>query len=340
VTGTRLRLTRPQILAFRRHAGGLDERIPRGQGSLRRAAWAGLQDSMPRAALLSIHARVGGAEPSAWEDPSLVQLWGPRFNVFVVAARDLPVFSLGTLPDDAKGRRRAEDLAARLTALLGGGRMTYGEAGRALGVHPNALRYAAATGTVLIRWEGARQPTVWTVPPPEADPRDARLELARRYLHIYGPATPEAFARWAGIGQRHGVVAFGALGKSLTPVQTPLADAWILTQDEAVFRAAPGPVAPARLLPSGDAFLLVHGADRDLLVPDGDRRRALWTPRVWPGGLLVGGEITGTWRRANAVLTLQTWRRLSPAERDAVAAEAESLPLPGIGSRILVRWDD
>ncbi len=62
---------------------------------------------MPRAAL-SIHARVAGTEPSTWEDPSLVQLWGPRFNVFVIAARDLAVFSLGTLPDDAKGRRRAD----------------------------------------------------------------------------------------------------------------------------------------------------------------------------------------------------------------------------------------
>jgi hypothetical protein len=179
VTRARLDLTRSQILAFRRHVGALDERLEHGQRSLRRAAWAGLPDSMPRAALLSIHARVEGTEPFTWQDPSLVQLWGPRFSVFVVAACDLAVFSLGTLPDDAKGRQRAGDLAARLSAFLGGARMTYGEAGRALGVHPNRLRYAAATGTVLIRWEGARQPTVWTVPPPEVDPRDARLELTR-----------------------------------------------------------------------------------------------------------------------------------------------------------------
>jgi hypothetical protein len=269
----------------------------------------------------------------------LVQLWGPRFNVFVVAARDFAVFSLGTLPDDAKGRRRAEDLAGRLSAILGGARMTYGEAGRALGVHPNSLRYAAATGTVVIRWEGARQPTVWTVPPPQADPRDARLELARRYLHIYGPATPEAFGRWAGIGRRPGVAAFEALRKSLTPVQTPAGDAWILTRDEAAFRAAPGPVAPARLLPSGDSYLLLQGADRDLLIPDADRRRALWTPRVWPGGLLLGEEIAGTWRRAGTVMAVQPWRRLSRAERDAVAAEAESLPLPSKVRGIAIRWD-
>jgi Winged helix DNA-binding domain len=210
----------------------------------------------------------------------------------------------------------------------------------------NRLRYAAATGTVLIRWEGARQPTVWSVPPPDVDPRDARLELARRYLHVYGPATPEAFGVWAGIGPRPGAAAYQALGQELTPVKTPVGDAWILSQDEAAFRAAPEhtmhlePPAPVRLLPSGDAYFLLQGADRDLLVPDPGRRSALWTPRVWPGALLLAGEIAGTWRRAGALLTVQPWRRLSPAEQDAVAAEADSLPLPGIDRRIAVRWDD
>src|SRR5439155_29844 len=180
MTTTRLDLTRSQILAFRRQAGALDERLPRGPRSLRRAAWAGLQDSMPRAALLSILARVEGTEPATWEDPSLVQLWGPRFSAYVVAARDHAVFSLGRLPDEIDGRRVGEELAARLDAFLGGRTMTYGEAGRGLGEHPNRLRYAAPTGKVLIRWEGARQPTVWTVPPPAVDPRDARLELGRR----------------------------------------------------------------------------------------------------------------------------------------------------------------
>jgi hypothetical protein len=340
VNRSRLDLTRPQILAFRRHVGALDKRLPAGRRSLRRAAWAGLQDSMPRAALLSIHARVEGTKPSTWEDSSLVQLWGPRYSAYVVAARDLAVFSLGRLPDDDGARRIAEDLAARLRAFLGDSKMTYVEAGRALGEHPNRLRYAAPTGTVVIRWDGARQPTVWTVPPPEVDPRDARLELARRYLHVFGPATPEAFAGWAGIPPRPGRAAFDALRGSLTPVRTPVGDAWILTRDEPTFRAATGPGAPARLLPSGDAFFLLQGADRELLVPDADRRSALWTPRVWPGGVLVEGEFVGTWRRAHETVTIQAWRRLPRAARDAVEAEAESMPLPGIAGRIVVRWDD
>lgn len=337
---TSLTLTRPQILAFRRRAGFLDERQPYGAGSLRQAAWAGLQDSMPRAALLSIHARVEGAQPSAWEDPSLVQLWGPRFSVFVIAAQDLHVFSLGLLPDEAKGRRRAQDTADRLRVILDGTRMPYGQAGQALGVHHNSLRYAAATGTVLIRWEGARQPVLWTVPPPPTDPRDARLELARRYLHVYGPTTAEAFGRWAGFGPGPGAAAFQALASELTPVRTPIGDAWILTQDEAPIRAAPGPAAPARLLPSGDALFLLQGADRDLMVPEPDRRNALWTPRVWPGALLVGGEIAGTWRRADTLMTVQPWWPLSPAEKDAVVAEAQAMPLPGLKRPIVVRWDE
>ena len=204
-------LTRAQVLAFRRHVGALDERLPRGRRSLRRAAWAGLQDSMPRAALLSIHARVQGTEPSTLEDPSLVQLWGPRYSAYVVAARDVAVFSLGRLPDEAGARRIAEDLAASVRGLLGDTRMTYGEAGRALGHNPNRLRYAAPTGTILIRWEGARQPIIWTVPRPEVDPRDARLELARRYVHVFGPTSAAAFAQWAGIGPRGGIAAFDAL---------------------------------------------------------------------------------------------------------------------------------
>src|SRR5213080_4324372 len=146
---SRLKLTRRQILTFRRRVGAFEERMPKGPESLRSAAWAGLQDSMPRAALLSLHARVNGIEPSSWEDPSLVQLWGPRYQVYVVAKPDFPLFSLARLPDNEKGRLRAEQMAERLRAHLRGRRTTDREVGRALGIG-NEVRYAATTGTVAI----------------------------------------------------------------------------------------------------------------------------------------------------------------------------------------------
>ena len=339
--GSRLDFSRAQILAHRRRAGALEERLAAGEDSLRTAAWVGLQDSMPRAALLSIHARVAGTGPSAWEDPSLVQLWGPRYSAYVVAAADAGLFARARIPVDVAGRRRAEELASLLHAFLDGRTMPYGEAGRALGMHGNRLRYAAATGTVRIRWDGARQPAVWTVPPPDIDPAAARLELARRYLHVFGPSTPAAFAGWLGIKPAPGFAAFDALNPSLAPARTPSGDAWILAADEASFRAPAEPTTDgARLLPSGDAYFLLQGADRQLLVPEADRRSSLWTSRVWPGAVLLSGELVGTWRRADADVTVQPWRRLTPAERTAIQAEAESLPLPGAEGRIRVRWVD
>lgn len=118
----------------------------------------------------------------------------------------------------------------------------------------------------MIRWDGARQPTIKTVLPPEVDPGEARLELVRRFLHIFGPATPEAFAEWSAIPAKRAHAAFDALGESLTPVRTPIGDAWILTRDEPTFAVPSGSVAPARLLPSGDTYCLLLGAHRELLV--------------------------------------------------------------------------
>src|SRR6185437_6483481 len=306
-------LTRAQILAFRRRVAALDERLPLGAASLRRAAWAGLTDSMPRAALLSIHARLRDARPSSWEHPSLVQVWGPRFSVYVVAARDHAIFTVGRYPDDARGRRVAEEMAELLKRHLGDERMTDREAARRTSVG-NRMRYATTTGTVLIRWEGARAPVIWTVPRPEIDPLEARRELARRYLHVFGPATVAAFARWAGIGAHEAAGAFDGLNRSLAPVRTPTGEAWILARDEQALREPAGPPAAARLLPSGDTYYLLHGADRELLVPDPAQRAELWTSRVWPGAVLVAGEIAGTWRRAQSDVAISTWRRFTPAE--------------------------
>jgi hypothetical protein len=294
---------------------------------------------MPRAALLSIHARVERAGPSTWEDPSLVQVWGPRYHVYVVAAGDLAVFTLGRLPDSGEIRRRAEDLAPRVHALLGDARMRYDDAGVALGVHGNMLRYAALTGTLAIRWEGARRSVVWTVPPPEISALEATLELARRYLHVFGPGTPSGFAKWASIGARKAVGVFDDLDGELIPVRTPSGDAWLLVRDEETIREPPAPAAPCRFLPSGDAYTLgITNEDRALLVPDAAQRGELWTPRVWPGALLVGGKVVGTWRRAQGKVTIQTWQRLSRSAREAVVAEAESLPLPDAAGRIVVSW--
>jgi hypothetical protein len=312
--------------------------MPLNAQSLRRAAWAGLQDSMPRAALLSLHARIAGVGPSTWEDRSLAQLWGLRWSTYVVPKRDFALFSLGRLPEQGKGRDRAERIAEQVHAYLDGRTLTDREIAGALGIG-NAIRYGAQTGTIAIRWEGARAPTVWTVPAPKISPDRACRELARRYLHVFGPTTAESFDRWAGISRQAGMKAFASLEASLLPVRTPLGDEWLLAEDEAEIRAPQRPDAPARLLPSGDAYFLLDGKERELLVPRPDQRARLWTSRVWPGALLVEGEIRGTWRRAGHVVRVETWARLPAKAREAVEDEAATLPLPGLDRPIEVVWE-
>jgi len=190
---------------------------------------------------------------------------------------------------------------------------------------------------VLIQWDGSHQPAVWCVPAPEIEPRRARLELARRYLHIFGPATAASFAQWAGISFAAAKVTFETLARELIPTRTPVGETWILAADESASRSGRSEVpAPARLLPSGDAYFLLWGADREILVPHPKQRAEFWTTRVWPGALLVNGEIAGVWRRSAGHVSVQVWRRLSPAEWEAVASEAAALPLPGLKGPITI----
>jgi hypothetical protein len=331
-------LGREQILAYRRRVQALDERLPFGPDSLRHAAWAGLQDSVPRSGLHSLHARVEDVPVDVLDDPALAQVWGPRYAAYVVPAQDHLPFTLGRMPEKGRMPARAEDTANRAETLLAGRRLPVDDVAGPLGVG-NGIRYAALTGRVLIRWSGARQPTIWTVPRSRVTAAEALQELARRYLHVFGPTTVEAFARWAGVDGLAASAAFDALSDSLLSVRTPLGEAFALAEDAAVLQQPPATTEAARLLPSGDPYYLLWGADRAFLVPDKAHRAELWTTRVWPGALLVGGEITGTWRRNKATVVVAPWRQLSHPERMAVEAEAASLPLPDVTVPASVEWD-
>jgi len=161
----------------------LDERLP--AGSLEAAAAAGLQDSAPRAGLLSLHARLHGVGPHTWEDERLVQVWGPRQAVWLVPRSGVAAFTLGRLPRDPDQVAHLEHVAD--------------EALRSRGRDRRQLRAAAATGRYLVRWD-AHTTRVVEVEPPAVDPEDARRDLARRFLAWFGEAMRPAFARWAGVG--------------------------------------------------------------------------------------------------------------------------------------------
>ena len=56
---------------------------------------------MPRAALLSLHARIEGSTVDVGAS-RVAQAWGPRYQVYVVAKRDFALFMLGRLPENGR----------------------------------------------------------------------------------------------------------------------------------------------------------------------------------------------------------------------------------------------
>ncbi len=336
-------ITRENVLGFRQRATYLHRRLP--QGRLVEAAFAGLQDSSPRSAVLALHARVTHVSSSAWKDSRFVQVWGPRGAVYVVPSHDVAVFTLGRLPRDpvlAASVKAAAERAKRAFRARQA-RPKRASSDRAAEVNFRELRLASMSGAVRVEWDGATT-SWWLVEPPTESPEPARLELARRFLRSVGPSTPKEFAWWTGgwagsFGSAtRGELSdaqqtFRSLEKELAEVELEGRKRWVLRTDLPTLERAV-PVETVRLLPPGDPYLA--SADRALLVPLTRFRSELWPKSVWPGALMVNGEIVGTWRRQVGRVTVRAWRPLESDVGEAVEEEVSSMPIES--ARKEVRW--
>jgi len=336
-------ITREKVLGFRQRATHLHTRLPRGR--LVEAAFAGLQDSAPRSAVLALHARVKDVSPSAWKDPRFVQVWGPRGAVYVVPGQDVAVFTLGRFPRNPVlgAAVKAATEKARSAFRARQARPERHLSDRAAGVNFRELRIASMTGAVRIVWDGATT-SWWLVEPPTEAAEPARLELARRFLRSVGPSTPQEFAWWSGGwagsfgSSTRGELSdaqqtFRALKMELMDVDVEGQKQWALRTDRSRLERAV-PVEAVRLLPAGDPYLA--SADRALLVPQPRFRSQLWPNSVWPGALMVHGELVGTWRRQVGRVTLRAWRPLEPDVREAVEEEVSGMPIESATKE--VRW--
>ena len=214
-------------LASRLHAMHLAERLP--AGSLALAAFAGLQDSAPRAGLLSLHARVEGIGPDAWEHPSLAQVWGPRGAAWLIPADAVAAFTLGRLPRDPEDKRQLERIADDALA----------------GAPDPYRRGGAATGRYLIRWD-ARTTTLIPREPPDVDPEDARRDLASRYLAWFGETMRPRFAHWAGVSEEDAVETLRYIQPSQLPDGPPATGVRLLPQFDPYMYGEEVPTSPHR----------------------------------------------------------------------------------------------
>lgn len=147
------------------------------------------------------------------------------------------------------------------------------------------------------------------------------LDPVRAVLRLLGPADPtlvagyvdspvaEVKARWP---------------EDVVPVEVDGQRLDVLAEDLEALTDPPG-TRGVRLLGPFDLFL--QGRDRELVVPDPAARKDLWRTLGRPGGVLVGGELVGSWRPRSKGRKLQVAVTIwdgSPVP-DGVAEQAERL---------------
>ena len=198
------------------------------------AAWAGLQDSMPRATSCGSGQHVEGTEPGTWEDPSLVQVWGPRFRPVTSSRKSIRAVHRRT-----NARRSCpagfEDLADRIEGFLEGRRIDCREVGRGLGRHPVSLRYARAHGTRADSL--GRSSTADDLVGGRTNRRSGRRPSRPRAGTSTSSDRRRRTRSPSGQGSTPRSGRVDALAASLTPVHTPSGDGWILSEDEKAFHA-------------------------------------------------------------------------------------------------------
>jgi hypothetical protein len=310
-----LRVSRSQAVSYRLAVNNLSRRLP--AGSYVEAAYAGLQDTAPRDALLGLHARVADCEPSAWEHPGLIQTYSPRRAVYVLPRDDFGVFTVGRLPRDPAEREALEDRADRVCAELAGQPQQTG------GLRDRGV---CVTGRFEVRWTTSSS-RIWERPRPSIDQEAARIELCRRHVHAFGPTTPAAFAWWAGVSARDAQYSFDAIAAELTAVDYEGLQSWLLAADETML-VTTEPMRGVRLLVANE--LRIFGHDKTgLFVGPGLRQHSALQDTFHPNGLVIDGNVAGSWGRRAGRVKVEALGPLPEATRRAIHDEAESMPIPG-----------
>jgi len=324
----------------------------------------GVHAQILASAELAIGRRIAGAtrtdvQRALWEERTLVKTFGPRGTVHLLATADLPMWTgaLSALPASgpqnpapvAFTASEAEEVIAAIGDALQDAELTVDELTGAIEERLGPWAVERTMDAFQVKWPRWRQltstaahrgvlcfgankgrnvtytnPHRWSPGLQPAPGAEAVRELVRRYLHAFGPSSPDHFARWLNIPPRTAKAAFDGSGDELEPVDLDGEPAWVVAGDTEVRSRPPEGV---RLLPYFDAYV-VAGQPRARLFPGAAADRAL-SPSGQAGNypvLLVDGVVGGVWhlRRAGRriEITVEPLKRLSAAQRSALEDDA------------------
>jgi hypothetical protein len=338
------RADRGQLLDVVTRLGALHAQV---MSAAELAAWARVRDVTP-----------GDVRDALWADRMLVKTWAMRGTLHLLVAEELPLYAaalstrvgyrktpwlkyhnltlaeidalIAAVPAALDGRcltrEELADEVARLTgqpALSEKLRSGWGDL-----LKPAANRGSLCFGPSRGQAVTFVRPDQWLGGWRELDPQEALREVARRFVHTYGPTTRDEFARWWGVEPREVRAVFESLAGELATVEVEGWRASVLAEDVERLRAT-GEPETVRLLPNFDPYVVAFYRQSDYLLP------AELRPRVYRAGawvspaVLVDGRIAGVWahekRRGQVAVTVEHFAPLPPAVEARVEEEARRL---------------
>jgi hypothetical protein len=163
----------------------------------------------------------------------------------------------------------------------------------------------------------------------DLDPEEALIEVSRRYLAAYGPATHQDFARWFWLKPAEARRVMESLAAELEEVEVEGHRAWMPARD--ADHNWPSSEGSLLLLPQYDCYVL-GAVPRDRVVPEAARKRIAGHGRGRFEGavglpvLLVDGVVAGMWERhtrgKRTELKVEPFAQLTPVQREQLDAEA------------------
>lgn len=296
------------------------------------------------------HARY---EQLLFDERTLVKLWGQRGTLHVYATADWPRICAMLADRKSWWGRTAErtdtldaytELVTRTEQLLRVKGMLGRSDLRTSGLVTNAEHlspwggvfadlvrlgyacHAARDGEGIFAHRTFWRPDLaWDLP----DSESANLEMLRRYLHTYGPATPQDFAYWRG-----GKVAstqrwLTAIADELVTVTVDGVEMLLLRTDiDELLTPAEELRRTVRMLYRFDPLLLAH-KDKRWIVPATHHKQVFRIAGHIEGVVLDAGVAVATWRytrkASGLLITLEPFTRLSQRVHRAVEQQAQQL---------------
>jgi hypothetical protein len=330
------------------------------------ASICGAHAQVLSAAELSLAQRIAGLtrgdlNEALWSEHSLIKSFGPRGTVHLLPAHELSMWcgALTALPTsqnvhDKEIRMTAEqteEVIQAIDGILAETELTVDDLTEAIVAKVGSwagepvmpafqgmwarwrqITHVAAHRGVLCFGPNQGRKATYTNPRrwlPNFHPMPGEAALAalvKRYLHAYGPATPQHFAQWLAVSRRQASDLFDSLAGELQQLEVDGVPMWIVAGDNAL------PSTPAQglwLLPYFDAYV-VGSHPREWLFPGRAAERALGGGQAgnFPV-LLIDSAVAGVWHQSRSgrkvAITVEPFSPLTLAQRCALDDQVEMI---------------